>query len=165
MLSRPRRLLKRFHPEAIPWPASVLYNWLSSASVFQRHYELVARDISSYCPQGRLLDIGTGPGWLLLKLHQQCPAMRLTGLDASPGMVATARKNMARAGLSDVIEITQGNASHMPFADACFDIVVSTGSIHHWKHPTGGLNDVYRVLKSGGYALMLTSSATPRHPS
>ncbi len=69
-------------------------------------------------------------------------------------MVAKARKNIAKAGLSDVIDIKEGKASHMPFGDGSFDAVVSTGSIHHWKDPTAGLNEVYRVLRRGGYALM-----------
>jgi SAM-dependent methyltransferase len=32
--------------------------------------------------------------------------------------------------------------------------VVSTGSIHHWKEPVRALNEIYRVLKHGGYALL-----------
>ena len=153
-LSPVRRLLKLFHPEGIPWPGSVIYNAISTTGIFQGHYELVARDILSYCAQGSLLDIGTGPAWLLLKIHQQSPAMQLVGIDSSPSMVAKARKNMVKAGLSDVIEIREGNASQIPFVDRSFDIVVSQWSIHHWKHPVAALNDVYRVLKSGGYALM-----------
>jgi ubiquinone/menaquinone biosynthesis C-methylase UbiE len=153
-LSLGRRILKLVHPEGIPWPGSVIYNAISGTAIFQSHYELVAKDILSYCEQGSLLDIGTGPAWLLLKLHQRSPAMRLVGIDSSSSMVAKARKNMAEAGLSGVIEIREGNASQIPFTDRFFDIVVSTGSIHHWKHPIAALNDVYRVLKPGGYALM-----------
>ena len=123
--------------------------------MFQRHYELVARDILSYCSEGYLLDIGTGPGRLLLKLHQKSPTMKLIGLDASPSMVDRARKNIDNAGLAGSIEIREGNASQMPFADNSFDIIVSTGSIHHWKEPIAALNDVYRVLKHGCHALML----------
>jgi ubiquinone/menaquinone biosynthesis C-methylase UbiE len=153
-LSLGRRFLKLVHPEGIPWPGTFFYNAISGTAIFQGHYELVAKDILSYCSEGNLLDIGTGPAWLLLKLHQQSPAMRLVGIDSSSSMVAKARKNMAKAGLADVIEIGEGNASQIPFADKSFDIVVSTGSIHHWKHPIAALNDVYRVLKPGGYALM-----------
>jgi ubiquinone/menaquinone biosynthesis C-methylase UbiE len=69
-------------------------------------------------------------------------------------MVAKAQKNIADAGLSNEIEVKEGNVSHIPFADGSFDTVVSTGSIHHWKDPIAGLNDVYRVLKHRGYALM-----------
>lgn len=154
MLSPARRLLKIFHPEGIPWPGTAFYNAISGTTIFQRNYELAARDIVSYCSEGSILDIGTGPGWLLVKLHQEFPRLLVTGLDASPSMVARARKNIANAGLSDVIEVKEGNASHIPFSDGSFDTVVSTGSLHHWKNPTAGLNDVYRVLKHGGYALM-----------
>ena len=153
-LSPVRRLLKIFHPEGIPWPGTALYDALSGTSIFQTHYELVAKDILSYWAEGSLLDIGTGPGWLLVKLCQLSPGMRVVGIDASPSMVARARKNTVDAGLSDVIEVREGNATRMPFADSSFDTVVSTGSIHHWKDPTAGLNEVYRVLEDGGYALM-----------
>lgn len=62
-----------------------------------------------------------------------------------------------------MIEVLEGKASHLPFADGSFDAVVSTGSIHHWKDPTAGLNEAYRVLKDGRYALMydLVSDTPP----
>jgi ubiquinone/menaquinone biosynthesis C-methylase UbiE len=162
LLSPARRLLKIFHPEGIPSPGTVFYNAMSQTNLFQRHYELIAKDILSYCSEGGILDIGTGPGWLLVKLHHESPRLRLTGLDASPSMVARARKNMAKAGLSEVIEMREGNASRLLFSNNSFDTVVSTGSIHHWKNPTAGLNEVYRVLKRGGYALMYDlASDTP----
>jgi len=153
-LSLARRLLKIFHPEGIPWPGTAFYNAISETSVFQRHYDLIAKDILNYCSGESILDVGTGPGWLLVKLHQRSPRLRVMGLDVSPSMVAKAQKNMANAGLSDIIEIKEGEASRMPFADGFFDTVVSTGSIHHWKEPTYSLNEIYRVLKYGWYALM-----------
>ena len=153
-LSPVRRLLKVFHPKGIPWPGTAFYNAISGTSVFQRHYELITRDILNYCSEGSILDVGTGPGWLLAKLHQRSPRLRVIGLDVSPSMVAKAQKNMANAGLSEIIEIKEGEATHMPFTDSSFDTVVSTGSIHHWKEPTDSFNEIFRVLKYGGYALM-----------
>ena len=61
-LSPARRLLKIFHPEGIPWPGTAFYNAISETTIFQRNYELVAKDILSYCLEGSILDIGTGPG-------------------------------------------------------------------------------------------------------
>jgi ubiquinone/menaquinone biosynthesis C-methylase UbiE len=147
-------LMKRLHPESIPWPGSVLYNLISSTAIFQRHYELVADDILSFWREGSFLDIGTGPGRLLLKLHHRAPQLRLVGIDSSPAMVTKARQNMADAALSNVIEIKQGNADNIPFPDDYFNIVVSTASIHHWKQPAVGLNEAYRVLKKEGFALI-----------
>lgn len=149
-----RNLLKRLHPESIPWPGSAIYNAAARSAVFQSNYELLAADISRYCSRGSLLDVGTGPGYLLVKLHRLCPDLRLAGLDSSPAMVLEAEANMRRAGLSEIIAIREGFAQNLPYAPESFDAVVSTGTIHHWKDPISGLNEVYRVLKRGGHALM-----------
>ena len=154
MLPRFRRLLKLFHPEAIPWLATPFYNAFSGSEIFQRHYELVARDILSYRPVGSILDIGTGPGWLLVKLHRLSPALHLVGLDISASMVAQASKNLANLGLAGVITVKEGTASQLPFVAESFDTIVSTGSLHHWKDPLAGLNEIYRVLKPEGYAII-----------
>jgi ubiquinone/menaquinone biosynthesis C-methylase UbiE len=162
-LSPLRRLLKLVHPEAMRGVGAAFYNAVSASDVFQRHYELVAKDIGSYCSQGALLDIGTGPAWLLLKIHQQSPDMRLTGIDPSPVMLAKGRQNVSAAGLDKIIELKDGIAKNVPFPDESFDIVVSTASIHHWKEPTASINEAYRVLKKGGYAILYdVVSDTPK---
>ena len=169
-LSPLRRLLKIVHPEAMRGVGAAFYNKISSSAVFQRHYELVASDILSYCSaqhpfreQGALLDVGTGPAYLLLKIHQKSPNMRLAGIDPSPAMLAKGRQNVSAAGLDEVIELKDGGATNMPFPDESFDIVVSTASIHHWKEPTAGINEIYRVLEKGGYALLYdVVSDTPK---
>lgn len=153
-LSPLRRLLKLVHPEGIHWPGSVVYNAISFSAIFQKHYELAAKDILSHCSQGTLLDIGTGPARLLLNLYQQALDMRLVGIDSSAAMVAQARKNISAAGISDAVEVKEGSAARIPFPDQSFDIVVSTVSMHHWKKPTDCLNEVYRVLKDNSFALM-----------
>ena len=153
-LSPIRRLMKLIHPEGIPWPGSVLYNALSSTTIFMKHYEFAAEDILSHCSQGTLLDIGTGPARLLLKLHQQSPGIRLVGIDSSAAMIKQAKQNIAEAGMSEFIEVKEGSASHIPFPDQSFDIVVSTVSMHHWKQPEACLNEIYRVLKDNSFALI-----------
>lgn len=147
-------LWRRIHPEGIPWPASALYNAVSKTSIFQRHYQLVADDILSSCSPGSLLDIGTGPGWLLVDLHRERPDARLAGVDISPAMVSRARENLAGAGCLGAIQIRQAAADSLPFPDGSFDAVVGTGSLHHWRQPARGLDEVYRVLKPGGSGLL-----------
>jgi ubiquinone/menaquinone biosynthesis C-methylase UbiE len=148
------KLLRLAHPQGIPWPFCLLYNAISRGSVFQVHYERLARDIAVFRAEGALLDIGTGPSWLLLKLSASCPALGLVGVDVSPAMVAQAQKNIAGAGASGRIEVRQGSAEQLPFPDGSFDVVVSTGSIHHWRDPVAGLDEVHRVVRPGGWALM-----------
>lgn len=155
---------KRLHMEGIPGLLVPFYDRLTGSRIFRRHYQLVAEDIARYATEGHLLDVGTGPGWLLIKLHEVSPGLRLTGLDASLAMVERARAHLARARLSDGIEVVLGNADNMPFPDARFNLVVSTGSIHHWRNPLAGLNEVHRVLRPGGHALIYDLvRGTPRH--
>ncbi|MEW5735960.1 MAG: class I SAM-dependent methyltransferase [Thermodesulfobacteriota bacterium] len=156
-----RRTLKKVHPEGIPLVGTWLYNRLSTGSAFQRHYEMVARDICTYPVFTSLLDVGTGPGWLLQKIRGFCPGARLCGLDVSPSMVAKAQANLS--GMAPQPEIVLGTASDLPFPDESFEMVVSTGSFHHWKEPEKGLESVFRVLRPGGYALLYDLMAdTPK---
>jgi len=142
------------HPQGIPWPASLLYNRLAKSSVFQRHYELVAEDVLSRCPSGNILDVGTGPGWLLVRLCRSRPGLAIIGVDVSPAMVSKARENIERAGCSGSVRVQEASADRLPFAEGSFDAVISTGSLHHWRDPVAGLSEIHRVLKAGGRGLV-----------
>jgi len=154
MSGRWRQFLKRLHPEGIPWPGSFLYNALSGTKIFLRHYELVAHDVARYGTAECLLDIGTGPGHLLLAMRKTLPDTKLVGIDISPAMVAQARRNIETYGRDSRIEVRVADANALPFADGTFDRVVSTGSLHHWKDLLHAVSETHRVLKLNGYALL-----------
>lgn len=154
MCSNWRQFIKQFHPEGIPWPGSLLYNAISRTAIFRQHYELVARDIAHYGTGACILDIGTGPGHLLLALQKVMPEARLVGIDISPGMVAQARRNLKKHRQDTQIEVKVADVTALPFADEAFHCVVSTGSLHHWKDSIQALSEAYRVLKPGGHALI-----------
>lgn len=149
-----RRLIKKIHPEGIPWPGSILYNALSSTSIFLKHYELVANDIAGYGKTARVLDIGTGPAQLLFALRKVIPDARLVGVDISSAMIEVAQQNINALGWNSQIEVRLAAANALPFEDGTFDCVVSTGSLHHWKDPVNDLSEAHRVLKTGGVALI-----------
>ena len=149
-----QRMLKAVHPEGIPWPGTAVYNAISGMGIFQEHYRLVAADVGRYCRAGRVLDVGTGPGWLLLAIRKALPSVRIVGLDISEAMVTQAKRNVEKAGCGGHVEVTVGSAAALPFGDEAFDMVVSTGSIHHWKDTNAALDEVHRVLKRGGWALI-----------
>jgi ubiquinone/menaquinone biosynthesis C-methylase UbiE len=148
------KLRARVQPEGIPWPGSVFYDLLSRSSVFQSHYALIADGVAALCKEGALLDVGTGPGWLLIRIHAKCPAMRLSGVDISSAMAERARRNVAAAKADGAIAIELGSVERLPFSDAAFGLVVSSVSAHHWKDAPGALNEIHRVLRPGGRALI-----------
>jgi SAM-dependent methyltransferase len=149
-----RDFLRRWHPEGIPWPGTVLYNLISQTRVFRRQYEPVADHVAHFVRTGRVLDIGTGPGWLILAMEPLLPDLTIVGLDISPAMMDVASRNMKQARARKAIHLAAGAAESLPFSDHTFDAVLSTGSLHHWKYPEEALNEAYRVLKAGGHALI-----------
>jgi ubiquinone/menaquinone biosynthesis C-methylase UbiE len=154
MTTRWRRLIKRFHPEGIPWPASLFYNTISGSEIFLKHYEIVAHDLSRYGDAKHILDIGTGPGRLLIELRKVFPYASLVGVDISQAMIEQAQNNIHASGCANNTELSVANVTKLPYHDAKFDLVISTGSLHHWKDPIPALCEIHRVTKSGGYALM-----------
>ena len=154
MISRWRQFIKRLHPEGIPWPGSALYNAISSTEIFLRHYELVAHEVAHYGTSACILDIGTGPGQLLLAMRRILPEATLIGVDISSAMVAQARKNLKACKQEQRIEVLAADSNALPFPDGIFDCLVSTGSIHHWKDPIHGLSEAHRILRADGHALI-----------
>jgi ubiquinone/menaquinone biosynthesis C-methylase UbiE len=65
-------------------------------------------------------------------------------------MVKIARRNTEKAGLSRRVKFMVKDANKMSFEDSSFDLIVSTGSLHHWKKLLNVINEVHRVLKDGG---------------
>ncbi len=100
--------------------------------------------------QGRLLEIGPGPGYVGLELLTKAPQATLTGCEISPEMIRLAEKNAEGYGLGERVTYTEGNGMAMPFADASFDGVFSNGSMHEWEDPVKVFNEIHRVLRPGG---------------
>jgi ubiquinone/menaquinone biosynthesis C-methylase UbiE len=149
-----RNFLKSWHPEGIPWPGTLLYNALTQTDIFHKHYELVAGHVGQFCRAGTILDIGTGPGWLLAALRRSLPELKLVGVDISAAMVDKAMENMKKSGYESSIDLKVAAADKLPFPDNSFSAVISTGSLHHWKKPLAALNEIHRVLQPGSPALI-----------
>jgi ubiquinone/menaquinone biosynthesis C-methylase UbiE len=111
-------------------------------------------------PGGRVLEVAPGPGYLAIELAKS--GREVTTLDISASFVKIARENARRAGVA--IDVRQGNASNMPFADTSFDYVVCMAAFKNFADPLGALNEVHRVLKPGGGASIfdLRRDATPQ---
>ncbi|MHC5062364.1 MAG: class I SAM-dependent methyltransferase [Planctomycetota bacterium] len=100
--------------------------------------------------QGRLLDIGTGPGEIPILLAQENPELQITAFDAAEEMLKLAEQQISAAGFSERIEVRQGDAKNMPFEAKSFDVVVSNTILHHIPEPIDLLSEAGRVLGPGG---------------
>ncbi|NIN52830.1 MAG: methyltransferase domain-containing protein [Nitrososphaeria archaeon] len=120
----------------------------------REEYRRLADKTASIVQEGRLLEIGPGPGYISIEIAKLLPEMEIIGLDISDTMIEIAEKNAYEDGLSERIVFKKGDASKIPFEDSWFDFVISSGSLHHWKKPIQVFNEIYRVLKQGCRALI-----------
>lgn len=99
-----------------------------------------------------VLDAGCGTGYLSVKLA--AAGGRVTGVDLSPKMIAHARDNAARAGVSVRFEVGSCAAlSALP--DAAFDRIVSNYVLMDLPDIEGAMAAFSRVLRPGGYAVLV----------
>ncbi len=96
----------------------------------------------------RLLDAGCGAG-MVLRLAADRGA-DVTGLDASEGLLAHARRCVPGA------TIVQGELEDLPFPDGSFDVVTGFNSFQYAARPAAALAEAVRVLQPGGRVLLLT---------
>lgn len=137
--------------EGIPFWGVPFYNGVVALSPFIRDfYAEVAAEVSSRPNTERILDIGTGPGRLPIRIAKLMPAADIDGIDISPAMVDTAIANAVNSGLLRRVHFRYGSAERIPFTENCFDLVLATLTLHHWARAENCLKEVLRVLMPGG---------------
>lgn len=117
-------------------------------------YRRLASTAAGKIQDGKVLEVGPGPGYISIELARLLPNVEIIGLDISETMIEIARENAREYGLAERIEFRQGDASDMPFADSFFDFIISSGSLHHWEEPPRIFGEIRRVLKPGCQALI-----------
>jgi ubiquinone/menaquinone biosynthesis C-methylase UbiE len=101
-----------------------------------------------------VLDVGCGPGQFTIFAAEQLPGAEVTGVDLAPTMIELARGHAAASPAAARLRFEVADVARLPFPDATFDAVMSTGSIKHWPDPQAGLREIHRVLRPGGRAFI-----------
>jgi len=103
----------------------------------------------------RVLDVATGTAAVAQELVRAVPARTVVGIDQSPEMLAVARSRVATAGLDARIELREGRAESLPFADAEFDALTFTYLLRYVDDVPATLRELLRVVRPGGTIAML----------
>ena len=115
----------------------------------------VVLDIVALRPGERVLDVGSGPGFLAEQMAVAVgPQGSVCGIDPSESMLAIAAKREPSAG-SAPIELRQSSAERLPYPDRIFDAAVSTQVLEYSNDVPAAIAEMFRVLRPGGRVLIL----------
>jgi SAM-dependent methyltransferase len=108
----------------------------------------------------RVVDVGTGPGWIPIALAKAKPTWSIVGLDSSSLMLKIARAQAEKQAVR--VEWTLGAAESLPFANDTIDLVISHLAFHEFPDPLGVGREISRVLKDGGSLVLQDLRRPPR---
>lgn len=108
------------------------------------------RAILALQPGERVLDVGSGPGFLADEMAEEVgPEGAVHGVDPSESMLAIAQRRETR------VEYATGDALALPYADETFDAAIATQVYEYVTDMPAALAEARRVLRPGGRLLIL----------
>ena len=112
----------------------------------------------------RVLDLGCGIGNILIALAERIDfADPAIGVDVSPTLIELGRREVDKAGLAAKIKLQVTAASTLPFADAGFNVVLTSHVIKHLDDEAleKTFAEIHRVLAPGGRFLLWEFKKSP----
>jgi SAM-dependent methyltransferase len=105
---------------------------------------------------GRILEIGSGPGFLTAMIADQYPQAEMNALELSPDMITIAKTVVGRTQPPSRVRFIEGSVDDGSLMARLgkFDLVYSTFSLHHWEHPVQAITSMYRALRKDGLMML-----------
>ena len=123
----------------------------------EKHLEQILKNIT--VEQGyKVLDLGTGNGYIAFPLAKMNPSSDIVGLDIAVNTLIRNRERAEIEGLNN-LKFVNYEGIEFPFADNTFDCVVSRYALHHFPDIEKAFSEVSRVLKTNGQ--LFISDPTP----
>jgi ubiquinone/menaquinone biosynthesis C-methylase UbiE len=128
------------------------HSWLQRAFFDRVHFATLALATGIVQQPESILDVGCGTGKLLRRANTSWPEAQLIGVDPANGMIEMAKR------LTPNATFFTGMAEALPLQDASVDLALSTTSFHHWQDQAAGIREIARVLRPGGYFILVDAS-------
>jgi malonyl-CoA O-methyltransferase len=133
------KIADAFHQKAVYYDQHVLVQKRVVAQLAQ------SLELNQSLVPDSILDVGTGTGALLEKVHALYPDARLTGVDLALNMCLLTRQK-----LGSICQAVNGNAECLPFKTGTFDLVVSASALQWVDNLSAAIHEMDRVVRPGG---------------
>ena len=116
---------------------------------------LIADEVASLAGDrtGVAIDLGAGPGDLVKGLAFRFSSLLIIGLDISLPMTKLARDRVMEDGTNNVAFVV-ADVHHLPFRPRSVTMIVSQGSMHHWRGVDMALGEIKQVLAEQGFVYL-----------
>jgi len=155
------------------WNRKQPSEWYSKNEYGTKEYynEVEQRRYNYFCPYipinaeftdykgKKVLEVGVGMG-TDLKQYAKNGAL-CYGTDLTEGAIDETQKHLAVYGLNANLQVM--DAENLEFEDNTFDLVYSFGVLHHTPDTQKSIDEIYRVLKPGGKAIIMLYSKSWQH--
>lgn len=133
---------------------------LHRAKVSGRHAGEVIADLAADAAGDRehmiVADVGCGRGTTARMIAQRLPCAQVIAVDASPAMLAAARRRLTGMGGTRLV---RADFHRLPLAPGSFDVAVAAFCLYHSPAPGDVVGEITRCLRPGGTAIVAVKSA------
>lgn len=136
-----------FEPLIRSYTAMVDHDYVGEAEGRRLQARRILQKIAKYKRQGRLLDVGCGPGLFLDEAKKK--GWDVQGLDLSGWAAEYAKDHFG-------VQVTTGTLLDAHFPDRSFDVIVMNDVIEHVENPKAVLSEIRRILKNDGVLYLST---------
>lgn len=134
------------------WSSTYEQSWMQRVLFDPAHHATLTLTAGIVQQPTSVLDVGCGTGKLLRQARAYWPNAQLIGVDPAKGMIEVAQR------LTPNATFFTATAEALPLQDASVDLALSTISFHHWHDQAAGLREMARVVRPGGYVLLVDMS-------
>ncbi len=118
-----------------------------------RHRYMLDMALSLNLPNdARILDIGCGPGEMVLDLARK--QWKIWGIDIAQAMIDIAKEKAAKAQVTNEIHLATGDIEQLDFEDQFFDLIICSGVVEYLPGDEKWMREISRTLKPGGVLII-----------
>lgn len=148
MKNRTKIVREMYTKYPYPYPDNIIGE-LDDMAVYMKYFE---KENNVSFKNSKILDAGCGTGNRTIEMAKAYPNASFIGIDMTTNSLNIARRQAKELGITNV-EFYEKNILE-PINLGKFDLIISTGVVHHLENPKLGLNNLMNELKDNGMILL-----------